>query len=117
MRPFRGNCQQVAIMECQLIASGKAWKVDEQDTIPLFKEQGSFKPKVIVSKYLVRTDSGKKFIPEIYPVKYVYDLIDNKGEAHMERKVIDLLLELLPEPLKSQLLVGTADDNNKERVL
>lgn len=117
MRPFRGNCQQVAIMECQLIASGKAWKIDEKDSIPFFKEQQAFQPKVIISKYWVRTDSNSKFIPEIYAVKYVYNMNDNKAEAHMERQVIDMLLKLLPEPLKSQLLVGIADSNGKNGVL
>lgn len=112
MRPFRGNCQQVAIMECQLIASGKAWKVDEEDSIPLFKEQKTFQPKVIVSKYGVRTDTGKKFIPDIYSCKFVYNLTQDKGEVHMPRQVIDLLLLLMPEPLKSQL--AELEDNGKE---
>ena len=126
MRPFRGNCQQVAIMECQLIASGMAMKIDSQDNPPIFSVQKEFQPKVIVERYTVRTDVkenpkkglvGKKFIPDFYTCKFVYNMITDKGEVHMERQVVDLLLKLLPEPLRSQLLFGIVDENSKEKVI
>ena len=116
MRPFRGNCQQVAIMECQLIASGMAMKVDSSSDPPLFTSQKDYKPKVTVEKFAVRTDAkqngegkkivGKHFLPQIYFCKFVYNLTTDKAEVHMDRQVIDLLLKLLPEPLKTQLMQG-----------
>ena len=114
MRPFRGNCQQVAILECQLIASGMAIKTDSRDTPPLFTVQREFQPKVMVERYMVRTDSGKKFIPDMYFCKFVYNMSTDKAEVHMDRQVIDLLLRLVPEPLKSQLLIGVSVADIKE---
>lgn len=124
MRPFRGNCQQVAILEGQLIASGMAMKIDVQDNPPIFSVQKEFQPKVIVEKYTVRTDVknkdgklvGTKFIPDFYSCKFIYHLGTNKGEVHMDRQVVDLLLKLLPEPLKTQLMFELVDENKKEKV-
>lgn len=123
MRPFRGNCQQVAILEGQLIASGMAMQIDSVQDPPLYSIQREFKPKVIINKYMVRTDIkrdkdgkliGKKFFPEMYSCKFVYNMTTNKGESHMDREVVNLLLELVPEPLKSQLKEVTIENNREE---
>lgn len=123
MRPFRGNCQQVAILEGQLIASGMAMLIETKNNPPLFSVQNQANPKVITNKYMVRTDVkrneqgklvGKKFFPEFYSCKFFYNLNTNKGESHMNREVVNLLLELVPEPLKSQLDKAMSENNNKE---
>ena len=125
MRPFRGNCQQVAILEGQLIASGMAMQVDSVQDPPLFSIQREFKPKVITNKYMVRTDikkdkdgkiTSRKFFPEMYSCKFVYHITTNKGESHMDREVVNLLLELIPEPLQSQLRLTAIESNNREEV-
>ena len=112
MRPFRGNCQQVSIMEAQLRASGMAMKVDFVHEPPLYSIQKEFVPNIIIEKYMVRTDSGKKFIPEMYFCKFVYNMMQDKAEVHMDRQVVDLLLRLVPE--RSKELEEAKEENNRE---
>jgi hypothetical protein len=95
MIPFRGNAEQIRILEQMFrhLGGKKMWKVDADDNIPLFTEQKDFDTLVYHRKYLIRTDVGK-FIPEIYTIKFVYN--ENKGsqsEVHMPREVVDWLLK------------------------
>lgn len=118
MRPFRGNCKQVAILESQLIASGMAMQIDSQQDPSIFSVQREFKPKLIINRYMVRTDVkedkdgslvGRNFLPKFYFCKFIYNMTTMKAESNMDREIINLLLRLLPEPLKSQLEEKTAE--------
>jgi hypothetical protein len=113
MIPFRGNCEQVKLLE-QLIrhlGGEKIWLVSSGDNAPLFEEQSDFQPIVRYRQYWVRTDSGNKFIPNIYPIKFVFN--ENEGilsEVHMPREVIDWLLKQgIGEPIKN-LAIIVGDD-------
>ena len=94
MIPFRGNCDQVKLLE-QLIrhlGGKKIWKVESGDNMPLFNGQDQYKPLLTYRKYLIRTDSGDKFIPNIYSIKFVYIEDQHRAEVHMPREVADFLV-------------------------
>ena len=116
MIPFRGNCEQVKLLE-QLIkhlGGKKVWIVSSGDNAPLFKNQSDFEPIVSYRQYWVRTDSGDKFIPDIYPIKFVYN--EKEGvlsEVHMPREVVDWLLKQgLEKPIKNlEIMVDNKRDD------
>lgn len=103
IRTFRGNCEQVRIQEAQVIASGRVMKVGSGDSTPIFPGQEKAPSLVHFREYFIRTDSGKKFIPDAYRIKYVYNETSNYAEVHMDRQVIDCLLNLITYEQLGQL--------------
>jgi hypothetical protein len=102
MIPFRGNCEQVRLLE-QLIrhlGGKKIWKVESGDNEPLFAGQDEFKPLITYRKYLIRTNPEEKFFPDIYSIKFVYNEDEKRAEVHMPREVADFLIDAGVEQVK-----------------
>lgn len=98
IRVFRGNCKQVALQEAETNASKRVMKTDHGSNTPLFSVQDKFTPPKFYNMYWVRTDiEQKKLLPDIYRIKYYYDILTDYGEISMDKEVVELFERTMPE--------------------
>jgi len=83
-----GNCQQIAILESIIASQANVIKIESGDNMPLFASQAKFESKVHYTSYLMGSNNGVKFLPQVYTLKFEYNHIKDAASMKLDREVI-----------------------------
>lgn len=106
-----GNCQQIAIMESIIASQANVIKIKSGDNTPLFASQSDFESRVHYTEYLMGSNNGVKFLPQVYTLKFEYNHIKNTASMKLDRGVIAQLEKEHPG-----IFAGLKDTENGQQV-
>jgi hypothetical protein len=97
---IEGTCQQIANIEKMLIITGGIDDYRTGNQEPLFPEQKDFKPMVFYREYDVYIKDKwmiPKLVRELVPVRFSYNILEDKATIKTNRDGTGLLNRLVPE--------------------